>query len=69
MINLTVKQFADHYIPNYTKVRIIKNFHAIFEGTLEELYYARSDVLSNIVSMVGADDNYLCLNCRTVKII
>lgn len=62
--NLTVKEFADHYIPSNTKVRIIKSMNTIFEGTLDELYYSGRNVLNNTVGMVGADEGFVCLSCR-----
>lgn len=64
MLNLTVKQFADHYIPSNTKVRVVKSFGIIFEGSLDELYYCGIEILNNVVAMVGADENYICLTCR-----
>lgn len=62
--NLTVKQFADHYIPSNTKVRVIKSCETLFEGTLDELYYSGMDVLNNVVAMVGAEEGFVCLSCR-----
>lgn len=64
MLNLTVKQFADHYIPSNTKVRVVKSFGTIFEGSLDELYECGIEILNNVVSMVGADENHICLTCR-----
>lgn len=62
--SLTVKQFADHYIPSNTKVKVIKSFEILFEGTLEELYYSGMEILNNVVAMVGADEGIICLTCR-----
>lgn len=64
MLNLTVRQFADSYIASNTKIRVVKSFETIFEGTLDELYYYGAEVLNNIVAMVGADDDFVCLSCR-----
>lgn len=63
-ISLTVKEFADRYIPSNTKVRVIKTCNTLFEGTLEELYYSGMDVLNNVVAMIGADEGFICLACR-----
>ena len=62
--SLTVKQFADHYIPSNTKIRVVKACETLFEGTLEELYYSGMDVLNNVVAIVGADEGFVCLSCR-----
>lgn len=62
--SLTVKEFADHYIPSNTKVRVVKACKTLFEGTLEELYYFGMNVLNNVVAMVGADEGFVCLSCR-----
>lgn len=64
MLNLTVKEFVHHYIPSNTKIRVIKSCETLFEGTLDELYYYGTNVLSNIVAMVGVDEGFVCLSCR-----
>lgn len=63
-LNLTVKEFADHYIPTNAKVRVVKSAETIFEGTLDQLYYSGIDILCSIVAMVGADEGFVCLSCR-----
>lgn len=63
-LNLTVREFANHYIPTIVRVRIVKYFETIFEGTLEELYNSDTEILNSIVAMVGADNSIVCLNCR-----
>ena len=64
MLNMTVKQFIDHFLPSNTKVKIVKSCNTLFDGTLEELYYYGQDVYGLIVAMIGADDNKVCLSCR-----
>lgn len=64
MLNLTVKEFVDHYIPSNTKIRVVKSCEKLFEGTLDDLYYYGTNVLNNIVAMVGADEGFVCLSCR-----
>lgn len=61
---LTVKEFADNYIPSIVRVRVVKDFEKLFEGTLEELYDAETEVLNSVVIMVGADNGIICLSCR-----
>ena len=64
MLNLTVKEFVDHYISSNTKIRVVKKCETLFEGTLDELYYYGTNVLYNIIAMVGADEGFVCLSCR-----
>jgi hypothetical protein len=61
---LTVKEFADNYIPSIVRVRVVKDFEKLFEGTLEELYNSGTEILNSVVIMVGADNGIVCLSCR-----
>lgn len=63
-LNLTVRKFADHYIPSNVKIRLIKNFQTIFEGTVEDLYWNHPELLDNIVAMIDANECFLCISCR-----
>lgn len=63
-INMTVKQFADNYLPSNAKIKIVKSYDAIFDGTLDELYYYGANALDLIVAMVGAEEDKVCLSCR-----
>ena len=63
-LDLSVKQFAEHYLSSGTKIRVIKSSEVIFEGTLEELYHFSSHVWDYIVGMVGAANDMVCLSCR-----
>lgn len=63
-LNLTVEEFTFHYIPTFVRVRIIKDFTVLFEGTLEELYNSDTEILNSVVAMIGADNSIVCLNCR-----
>lgn len=63
-INMTVKQFADNYLPSNAKIKIVKSYAAIFDGTLDELYYYGANALDLIVAMVGAEEDKVCLSCR-----
>ena len=67
MLNMTVKKFADHFIPSDGKIRVIHNMDVVFDGTLDELYYSGADVLNLIVAMVGAVDDKVCLSCRRTE--
>lgn len=64
MLNMTVKEFADHFIPSNGKIRVVHQCDTVFDGTLDELYYSGADVLNLIVAMVGAIDDKVCLSCR-----
>lgn len=64
MLNMTVKQFVDHFLPSNTKIKIVKSCKVLFDGTLEEFYYYGSEVFDIVVAMVGADDDKVCLSCR-----
>ena len=61
---LTVKEFADNYIPSIVRVRVVKDFEKLFEGILEELYNSGTEILNSVVIMVGADNGIVCLSCR-----
>lgn len=61
---LEVKEFADNYIPSIVRVRVVKDFEKLFEGTLEELYNSGTEILNSVVIMVGADNGIVCLSCR-----
>lgn len=61
---LTVKEFADNYIHSIVRVRVVKDFEKLFEGTLEELYNSGTEILNSVVIMVGADNGIVCLSCR-----
>lgn len=63
-INMTVKQFADSYLPSNSKIKIVKSCETIFDGTLDELYYYGANALDLIVTMVGAEGDKVCLSCR-----
>ena len=63
-LNMTVKKFADYFLPSNTKVKVVKSHEILFDGTLEELYYYGQDVHGLIVAMVGADEKKICLSCR-----
>lgn len=62
--NMTVKKFADHFLPSNAQIKIVKSSEAIFDGTLEELYYYGANALDLIVAMVGAEGDKVCLSCR-----
>lgn len=62
--NMTVKQFADHFLPSNVKIKIVKSSETVFDSTLDELYYYGVNALDLIVSMVGAEENKVCLSCR-----
>lgn len=64
MRNMTVIQFAKHYIPSDTKVKIVKQFNIVFEGNGNEICTARNDILISIVDMIGAEDGIICLSCH-----
>lgn len=63
-LNMTVKQFADSYLPSNAKIKIVKSCETIFDGTLDELYYYGANALDLIAAMVGAEDDKVCLSCR-----
>lgn len=63
-INMTVKQFADSYLPNNAKIKIVKSSETVFDGTLDELYYYGANALDLVVAMVGAEEDKVCLSCR-----
>lgn len=62
--DMTVKQFADSYLPSDAKIKVVKSSETIFDGTLDELYYYGANALYLIVAMVGAEDDKVCLSCR-----
>lgn len=62
--DMTVKQFADSYLPSNAKIKVVKSSETIFDGTLDELYYYGANALDSIVAMVGAEDDKVCLSCR-----
>jgi hypothetical protein len=64
MMNLTVMQFADFYIASNAKIRVVKSFETVFEGTKDELYIHGAEVLDKTVAMIGADDGIICIICR-----
>ena len=64
MLNMTVKKFADYFLPSNTKVKVVQSCKVLFDGTLEEFYYHGSEVFELVVSMVGADEDKVCLSCR-----
>lgn len=63
-IDMTVKQFADSYLPSNAKIKVVKSSETIFDGTLEELNFYGINVLVLVVVMVGAEENKVCLSCR-----
>ena len=63
-INMTVKQFADSYLPNNAKIKIVKSSETVFDGTLDELYYYGANALDLVVAMVGAEEDKVWLSCR-----
>ena len=63
-LNMTIKEFADHFLPSNTRIKVIKSCETVFDGTLDELYYYGQNVFGLIVAMVGADGNKVCLSCR-----
>ncbi len=64
MLNMTVKKFADYFLPSNTKIKVVKSSEIVFDGSLEELYYYGSETFDLVVAMVGADGNKVCLSCR-----
>ncbi len=62
--NMTVKQFADHFLPSNAKIKVVKSSETVFDGTLDELYYYGANALDLVVAMVGAEENKICLSCR-----
>lgn len=62
--NMTVKQFADYFLPSNAKIKVVKSSETVFDGTLDELYYYGANALGLIVAMVGAEENKVCLSCR-----
>ena len=62
--NMTVRQFANIYLPSNAKIKIVKSCETIFDGTLDELYYYGANALDLIVAMVGAEGDRVCLSCR-----
>ena len=32
--NMTVKKFADHFLPSNAKIKVVKSSETIFDGTL-----------------------------------
>lgn len=62
--NMTVKKFADHFLPSNAKIKVVKSSETVFDGTLDELYYYGANVLGLIVAMVGAKGDKVCLSCR-----
>lgn len=62
--NITVKQFADSFLPSNAKIKVVKSCDTIFDGALEELYYYGANALDLIVAMVGAEGDKVCLSCR-----
>lgn len=63
--NMTVKQFADHFLPSNAKIKVVKSSETVFDGTLDELYYYGANALGLIIAMVVAEENKVCLSCRT----
>ena len=64
ILNMSVLDFANHFIPSNENVRLIKDTVIIFDDLLENLYYDTSGVLRMIVTMVSASDGTLCLSVR-----
>lgn len=66
ILNMKLSTFVNHFIPGtQNKIKIIKSFEIIFQGSIDELYYASPNVLNSTVNMVAADgDGYLCISCR-----
>lgn len=62
--DMTVKKFADNYLPSDTKIKVVKSCEIVFDGTLDELYYYGDNTLNLIVAMIGAEENKVCLSCR-----
>ena len=62
--DMTVKQFADSYLPSNAKIKVVKSSETICDGTLDELYYYGANALDLIVAMVGVEDDKVCLSCR-----
>lgn len=64
MLNMTVKMFVDYFLPRNTKIKVVKSYKVLFDGTLEEFYCYGSEVFNLIVGMVGADEDKVCLSCQ-----
>lgn len=62
--NITVKQFTDSFLPSNAKIKVVKSYETVFDGTLEELYYYGANALDLIVAMVGSEEDKVCLSCR-----
>lgn len=63
-LDMTVKEFVDHFLPSNAKIKVLKFYETVFDGTLDELYYYGQNTFGLIVAMVGADENKVCLSCR-----
>lgn len=62
--NMTVGQFVNNFLPSNAKIKVVKSFDTVFDGTLEELHYYGYDALDLIVAMVGAEEDKVYLSCR-----
>lgn len=64
MKELTVREFALAYMHTNAKVKVNVLFETVYKGTVEDLLYSESDVLNNVVSIIGASEDYVCIACK-----
>ena len=64
LLNITVKEFVERFVPSTETIRIIKKYVTLFEGSIDEFYYYGSHTWNEIVAMIGTRDGVLCLVCR-----
>ena len=64
MKDLSIIKFAYFYIPSDVKIRIIKSFKIVFEGTKDDLYIHAADILEKTIDTISADDGVICINCK-----
>lgn len=64
MLDITLREFVDKFIPSTVNLCVTQKGNVVFEGTVDELYYNGKNLLNLTVAMVVAVDNAVCLICR-----
>ena len=63
LLNLSLKEYVERYVDATQKMRVVKNMVTIFEGNIHDLFHQTDiDLYNNIVRIVGASDDFLCLS-------
>jgi hypothetical protein len=64
MKELTVKDFALLYLHTNAKIKVNMLFETVYKGTVEDLLYSELDILNKIVTIVGANEDHVCIACK-----